>query len=66
MGFGLHLSRGQRQDLHGLNLYRYIRKYTHKLQTFTLVVAVTYFCFLALFLVGMVGNGREGTNEVRT
>lgn len=35
-------------------------------QSFTLVVAVTYVGFLALFLVGMVGNGREGTNEARS
>lgn len=35
MGFGLHLSRGQRQQLHGLDLYRYIRKYTRKLQVRT-------------------------------
>lgn len=33
MGFGLHLSRGQGGGtLHGLHLYRYIRKYTRKLQ----------------------------------
>lgn len=33
VGFGLHLSRGQGgSTLHGLDLYRYIRKYTRKLQ----------------------------------
>lgn len=36
-----------------------------RIQSFTLLVAVTYLAFLALFLVGMVGNGREGTNEAR-
>ncbi len=34
------------------------------MQSFTLVVAATYLLFLGLFLVGMIGNGRQG-NEVR-
>lgn len=64
IGFGLHLSRGQRRQLRGLDFYRFIHTYTRKLQSFTLVVVATYLLFLALFLVGMLGNGREG-NEVR-
>lgn len=64
IGFGLHLSRGQRRQLRGLDFYRFIHTYTRKLQHFTLVVAATYLLFLALFLVGMLGNGREG-NGVR-
>ena len=35
------------------------------MQSFTLVVAATYLAFLALFVVSMLGNGREGTNEAR-
>ncbi len=40
VGFGLHLSRGQRQQLHGLELYRYIHNYTRKLQVRLSVVSV--------------------------